>query len=251
MGGHVDGSAITFDFHDTLAHCGSWFQLEVRLLVSEFLRWQSAVEGIPFDGSLGAEADAAYRRLRLAIMDHGIEETAERCVALVLEELGRPVDPASIDAGVQHLMRDAMSDLSPTPGAIETVTALRAAGVPLGIVSSAVYHPFLEWTLEQFGIREAFGHVTTSASAGFYKSRPEIFWDATTSLGVIPERTVHIGDSARWDVGGARRAGLRPIWLRRNPETPNDSGETPELTVATLEGAAPAILAVLRSDPSR
>jgi HAD superfamily hydrolase (TIGR01509 family) len=246
----VDGSAITFDFHDTLAHCDRWFQLEIRLLPAEYLRWQAAASGRPFDESLAEAATASYRNLRLAIMDHGIEEPAERCVSLVLDDLGLPVDVDSIDNGVELLMRDALDDLAPTPGAIETVIALKNAGITLGIVSSAVYHPFLEWTLERFGIRDAFDHVTTSASAGFYKSRPEIFWDATTRLGAMPERTVHIGDSARWDVGGARRAGLRPIWLRRNPETPNDSGETPELTVATLEGSAPAILEVLRSEPA-
>ncbi|MGI9253678.1 MAG: HAD family hydrolase [Thermomicrobiales bacterium] len=243
----MDGSAITFDFHDTLAHCDRWFQLEVRLLVSEYLRWQAAAAGLPFDEAQAEVADAAYRQLRLDIMDHGREETAERCVSLVLDELGLPVVGENIDIGVESLMRDALEDLNPTHGAIETIHALADAGVPLGIVSSAVYHPFLLWTLDRFGIGDAFRHVTTSASAGFYKSRPEIFWDATTKLGAIPERTVHIGDSAKWDVGGARRAGLRPIWLRRNPDTPNDTGITPELTVSTLEGAAPAILAVLRS----
>lgn len=242
----MDRSGITFDFHDTLAHCDRWFDLEVRHLVSAYLRWRAAAAGLAFDEAAGADADAAYRRLRLAIMDHGREETAERCVAIVLDELGFPAEPGPIDAGVEHLMRGALADAAPTAGAVATVTAIADAGVPLGIVSSAVHHPFLEWTLERFGIRDRFSHITTSASAGYYKSRPEIYWHATDHLGLDPERTVHIGDSARWDVAGARRAGLRPVWLRRHAETVNDTGIEPELVIGSLEGAAPAILGLLR-----
>ena len=244
----MENSAITFDFHDTIAHCGQWFDLEVRTLVSACLRWQAAEAGRTLDPAEADAADAAYRRLRVAIMDHGREETAERCVAIVFDELGLPIDSVSIDRAVEALMRDALDDLAPTTGVIDTVRSLADAGVPLGIVSSAVYHPFLEWSLARFGIDDAFTHVTTSASAGFYKSRPEIFWDATTQLGVAPERVIHVGDSARWDVGGARRAGLRPVWLRRNPDTPNDSGEEPILTVATLEGVAPVLIELLKSE---
>jgi putative hydrolase of the HAD superfamily len=244
-GDRVNGSGVTFDFHDTLAHSERWFDLEVRTLVSAYLGWQAAQAGHPRDAAQAAAADAAYRRLRLAIMDHGAEETAERCVAIVLDELALPADTGSIDQGVEFLMREALDDLAPIPGAVDTVREIAASGVPLGIVSSAVYHPFLEWTLERFGILDAFADITTSASAGFYKSRPEIYWHATSRLGIAPERTIHIGDSAQWDVAGARRAGLRPIWLRRNPDTPNDTGESPILTVSSLTGAAPAILDLL------
>ena len=241
----MENSAITFDFHDTIAHCRQWFDLEVRTLVSASLRSQAAEAGLSISDEEAEAADAAYRRLRVAIMDHGREETAERCVAIVLQELGRPVDDIGIERTVESLMRSALDDSTPTPGVIDTVKALSDAGVPLGIVSSAVYHPFLEWSLERFGIADAFTHITTSASAGYYKSRPEIFWDATNRLGAAPERVIHIGDSAKWDVGGARRAGLSPVWLRRNPETPNDSGEEPILTVATLEGVAPQLIELL------
>jgi tRNA (guanine37-N1)-methyltransferase len=179
--------AITFDFHDTLVHCDAWFELEIRSLVSSYLVWDAGRRGTTISDETLADADAAYRRLRITIVDHGVEEPAERCVALVLAELGLHRDGTSIAAGVEDLMRATLDGAEATPGAVETVLALHAAGVPLGVVSSAVYHPFIEWSLSKLGIRDRFVDVTTSASAGFYKSRPEIYLHAVDRLGFKPE----------------------------------------------------------------
>lgn len=237
--------AVTFDFHNTLANCDTWFQLEVRTLVSTYLRWDALRRATAVDEAELIAADARYRVLRTAIMDHGHEETAERCVALVLTDLGLSPDGDSITAGIAELMRGALDEATPVPGALETVRAIAARGVPLGIVSSAVYHPFLEWTLARFGIRDVFTDVTTSASAGYYKGRPELFWHASRQLGVEPDRVVHVGDSFKWDVGGARRAGMHAVWYRTGASRPEDEPATPDLTVDTLEGAALPILQIL------
>ncbi len=242
----MTGGAVTFDFHNTLARCDAWFELEVRRLVSAYLAWQAAQQGVVAEPPLLAAADAAYRRLRNEIADHGNELSADACVARVLTDLGVPADPQLIRRGVEALMRDTLADVSPLPGAIDTVRALNAAGVPLGVVSSAVYHPFLEWTLDHFGVGDAFAEVTTSASAGFYKSRPEIFWHAAASLGVAPGRVVHVGDSYRWDVGGAQRAGLRTVWVAGDGAASHGDGVAPDLTLDSLVGADSALLNMLR-----
>lgn len=236
--------AVTFDFHNTLVRCDAWFELEVRRLVSAFLAWQTAERGVAAEPSLLAAADTAYRRLRAEIAEHGNELSADTSVGRVLADLGVSVDPGTIRRGVEALMRDALGGVSPLPGAVGTVRALHAAGVPLGVVSSAVYHPFLEWNLDRFGLNDAFADVTTSASAGFYKSRPEIFWHAAAALGVAPERVVHVGDSYRYDVAGARRAGMRTAWLR-DGGSPAPDGPPPDLTLGELTGAAPRILDLL------
>jgi HAD superfamily hydrolase (TIGR01509 family) len=239
---------VTFDFHNTLAVCDAWFELEVRGLAAAYLSWRAARDGAVVSPELTAAANAAYRRLRVAIIDHGNELPAEECVAEVLAGLAEPVEPPLIAAGVADLMRASLAGVAPVRGAVETVRALAAAGLRLGVVSSAVYHPFLEWTLERFGVRDAFHDVTTSASAGYYKSRPEIYWHAVAALGGDPQRAVHVGDSYRFDVGGARRAGLRTVWLRAPDAAPPD-GPPPDLTVGSLEGAAPGILALLDGRP--
>lgn len=236
---------ITFDFHNTIAACDSWFQLEVRHLVSAFLAWEAGSNGRVYGTALTDAADAAYRRLRQAIHVHGHELPAERCVATVLDRLGLRLGPAEIDRGVDELMRTALRSATPMVGAVETVRSLAGDGVALGIVSSAVYHPFLEWTLEQFGIRDAFRVVTTSASAGFYKSRPEIYWQTLQQLEADPARSVHVGDSWRFDVIGAQRAGMRTVLVAAEHDPSGWDGHGPDLVVSSLENAAPQIMNVL------
>jgi FMN phosphatase YigB (HAD superfamily) len=149
--------------------------------------------------------------------------------------------------GIERLMREALAGTSPVPGAVELVRAIQDAGVPLGVISSAVYHPFLDWTLEAFGIRSAMRVVVTSASAGYYKSRPELFWHAADAIGTAPERMVHVGDSLRFDVGGASRAGMGTVWLQRDEARWDEEPYQPDLTLRTLEASAPEILEVLRA----
>jgi FMN phosphatase YigB (HAD superfamily) len=58
---------------------------------------------------------------------------------------------------------------------------------------------------------------------------------------------VHVGDSLRFDVGGASRAGMGTVWLRGDRIEPEDPSIRPDLVLTTLVEAAPQILMVLRS----
>jgi HAD superfamily hydrolase (TIGR01509 family) len=237
-------AAVTFDFHNTIARCDEWFDIEVNGLVSAFLRWQSVDRGVPIDEQTLWSADQAYKALRTAIRDHGNELTSEECVATVLDELSLSYDDREIARGIDQLLRPTLEFTQPMPGAIETIARLGDAGVPLGVVSSAVHHPFLEWTLERFGVNDAFSTVTTSASAGYYKSRPEIFLSALTALDALPEYSVHVGDSPRYDVGGAQRAGMRTV-LVSGRDRQDGSNVVPDLTLPDLLDSAPLILDLL------
>jgi FMN phosphatase YigB (HAD superfamily) len=243
----MNGQAITFDFHNTLASCPEWFELEVRRLPSSFLRWWAARDGRHVAPTQLDEADDRYRQLRHEIIEHGNELTAEACLEQVFGAMRLQVAEDDVRTGVACLMREALAGATPIPGAVATVREIHQAGIPIGIVSSAVYHPFLEWTLEAFGIRDAFDVVITSASAGFYKSRAEPYVHAAELLAATPERMVHVGDSFRFDVAGANRAGLGTVWLRGDQSEADDPAIRPDLTLTTLVAAAPEILMVLRS----
>ncbi|HEV2109034.1 MAG TPA: HAD family hydrolase [Thermomicrobiales bacterium] len=239
--------AITFDFHNTLFSCDAWFDLEVHEIMTAFLRWYAG-EG----GFRGTEADeqrgrAAYRDLRADIQRHGQELDAASCVRSVLATMALDIEDEHVERGVREIMaRLPVAD--PMVGAVETVETLHQAGVPMAIVSSAIYAPFLHRSLRAYGLGGYFAHVTTSAGCGFYKSRPEIFWDATMALGVDPWRTVHVGDSPRFDIAGARRAGLQTVWVSHG--RPLDAnGESPDLVLNDLDGAAGPLLDMVERAP--
>lgn len=239
----MNRNAITFDFHDTLIHCDEWFELEIRRLPSAFLEWHARTTGAWLAPGIGASVDRLYRQLRVSIIQHGHELTAERCLATVFERAGVVVGDDEIAEGVHELMCAALPVARPVDGARELVSEIHAHGIPLGIVSSAVYHPFLVWCLDRFEMSEAFGAVTTSASSGYYKSRPEIYWETLAVLEARPAGSVHIGDSLRFDVGGASAAGMRTVWLNSAGKHPD--GIVPDLDLRTLVGAGGSVISLI------
>jgi FMN phosphatase YigB (HAD superfamily) len=238
---------ITFDFHNTLIECDEWFQIEVRTLVSDVLRYWHDLGEIDVPFSVLASADAEYRKLRLAIHGHGHELPADRAVRVILDRIGFAMSWDAIDIALDAIMRRAFRSAQPVAGAPETVSDLAGKGIRMGVVSSAVHHDFLLWSLERFGMLESFPHVVTSASCGFYKSRPEIYWSALGELGAKAASSLHVGDSLRFDVGGASRAGMRTAWYQRPNAIESPSSElAPDLIVFAMGGSAPALLDVLR-----
>lgn len=237
---------ITFDFHNTLIECDEWFQIEIRTLVSDVLRYWHDLGEIEIPESLFAAADVEYRRLRLAIHGHGHELPADRAVRTILERIDFVLPWDAIDIALDAIMRQAFQHAHPVAGATTAVSELADAGVQLGVVSSAVHHDFLLWSLERFQMADAFDQIVTSASCGFYKSRPEIYWSALSDLGANARTSLHVGDSLRFDVGGASRAGMRTAWYQRPNAKETPSAElTPDLIVTSMQRASPALLELL------
>lgn len=233
--------AVTFDFHNTLASCDEWFELEVRTLVPRFLDWLDVATPVELPTDTHDLAQRTYRSLREEIIHHGEEVSAVDGVVHVLRELDLPVSRELVEAGVQTLMHNALAGSEPVSGVVEGVQALSAHGVKLAVISNAVYHPFLLWSLEKFGILDCFEIVVTSASAGYYKSRPELYQHVLDTLGTRPAETIHIGDSYRFDVLGARRVGMRTVWFQTDGLN-EGAGDDADLTVTALDGIAERVM---------
>ena len=236
---------LTFDFHNTLANCDRWFHLEIR-----DLPW-AVRERLGLDaGPDQAAFEQAYRSLRLGVIESGNEIDATASVVRIFDELGVSAPTTEIERAIDGLMREAIEEMQPVPGAVETVRALHGSGLPLGVVSSAVHHQTLEWILAEMEVLDCFERIVTSASSGYYKSTPAIYAAALADLGGTAAQSVHVGDSLRWDVQTAQQAGLTAVWLqteRREVFNREQPDVTPALTLSSLVGAAPKIQAVLET----
>ncbi|MDQ6908521.1 MAG: HAD family hydrolase [Chloroflexota bacterium] len=232
--------AVTFDFHDTIAIAPAWFALEVRQLPGMVLHTLAEWGVIPHDGAQMAAATEPYRALRRAIQEHGQESDALVGVQHAFREIGLVLPDATVAGAIDELMASVRADASPRPGIVEAIRDLTAAGLPLAVISNAVYHPFLEWCLDDWCIRDAFTAIVSSASCGYYKSHDGIYTCAIDALGVAPAEIVHIGDSYRFDVETAHRLGLRTIWLNLKCE-PRDHCVA-DLVVENLDGLVSRIL---------
>jgi putative hydrolase of the HAD superfamily len=105
---------------------------------------------------------------------------------------------------------------APIAGAAEVLLALAEGGYLLGIVSNAT--GVVAQELERHGICSVtaagmarVGVVIDSHIVGVEKPDPRIFGFALDVLQVDPERCLYIGDTVRFDVRGARAAGLHPV----------------------------------------
>lgn len=236
---------LTFDFHNTLAHCDPWFDLEVRDLPWAVLEHLDLAQ----DGIDKTRVDGAYRQLRLDVIASGNEVDAYSAVWRIFTGLGIEADREIIDKTIDDLMYQSTLAMEPVAGAVETVRHVHASGARLGVISSAVHHRSLDWILERLGIANCFDIVVTSASCGFYKSSTAIYDAALAQLGGVAAISVHVGDSLRWDVATAQRSGMTAVWLqtgRAEAFPANTPGITPALTLATLEHAGPLLVKMLK-----
>jgi HAD superfamily hydrolase (TIGR01509 family) len=232
--------AVTFDFHDTIAIAPAWFALEVHQLPGMVLHTLAANGVIDHDGARMARVTPPYRALRLAIHEHGIESDALAGVQHALHAVDVHVPDATVSEAIDALMASVRADARPRPGIFEAVQGLADADIPLAVISNAVYHPFLEWCLADWGLDGAFVAVISSAACGYYKSHQGIYRCALEALGTAPQQTVHIGDSYRFDIEAPHRLGMKTVWLNLTGEQPE--GCVADLVVTDLDGLAPHVL---------
>ena len=223
--------AVSLDFHNTLVHCDAWFNLEVYDLIPAFLEWRRSTLGIRADPDQIDAGKQHYLKLRRRVIDTGIELDAASAVAEVVTYLGLTVEAAEIARALDDIFRPTVTETASLPGAVESVWQLHAAGVRLVVVSSAAYHPFLEWTLDKLGIAGCFEVILTSASTGHYKSSTRIYEAAAAMLDIKPGNCIHIGDSERFDVLPANAVGMRTVLVG------NESGRSiADVRLPTLDG---------------
>jgi len=120
------------------------------------------------------------------------------------------------------------SELALAPNVADTLHALDAAGVRLGIICDVGMTPStaLRKVLDGFGVMDLFDHHAFSDDVGVYKPDPSIFAHALEGLGATAEETAHVGDLRRTDVAGANGVGWTSV--RYAGLFDDDGGEHPD-----------------------
>jgi putative hydrolase of the HAD superfamily len=100
------------------------------------------------------------------------------------------------------------------PEVEQTLEALDKEGIRMGVISN--WDSRLEKILDGVGLSKCFDVVVISSLVGYSKPHPRIFEIALEKAGVPADAAVHVGDTLRDDVEGARSAGIRAFHLHRN-----------------------------------
>lgn len=196
-------------------------------------------------------AEACHEMARVAKGRHGAEEIGQwwedrfhsLCEASSAERfiIQRDIVTRSLADTVRHFRVDL--DQGPWLEAIfaysthptlhhDTRAFLEAVGVPVCIVSN-IDDADLALAAEHVGL--SLGPVVTSEGARSYKPDPGIFRQALRVTEADPDRVLHIGDSFRADVVGAKGVGLRVVWLNRGGKPrPAEATAEPDAEVRSL-----------------
>lgn len=197
---------------------GTLVELEppAPLLVRE-LRARFGLELDERDAAAALRAEIAYYRANHdQARDAASLADVRRHAAAALRDA---LPSAAADLPLEPLTEALLAALRfrPYPEAPEVLSALRAAGRRLVVVSN--WDVSLHEVLARTGLAPLLDGALTSAEVGCAKPEPAIFARALALAGVDAAEAVHVGDSVEHDVAGARAAGIEPLLLARTAQT--------------------------------
>ena len=146
----------------------------------------------------------------------------DRMDAETLRELGIP-DPGGTLSTELHDAFTAPESHRPYPESRGVIESLRRDGLSVHLVSNNV-----DWLLEtvsRLDWTDLFDSVTFSQEAGAEKPDPRVFELALRRAGCEPLDRTYVGDTWEADYLGAKRTGLRAIWLNRDGVRPPEPCE--------------------------
>ena len=119
------------------------------------------------------------------------------------------------------------------PGSLDVLTALRARGCKLGLVTNgfaATHHD----KIDRLGLRERMDAFFIADEVGMVKPDPALFRHACDVLGSRPARTAMVGDRYARDVVGAHEAGLFTVLLDVHAIPIPDGAPKPDAVISTI-----------------
>jgi len=167
----------------------------------------------------------------------GEQYLAAQAAEHIIEALGFEVTPTlRVDLIDAFSGAAANAELHLTDGVEECLTALKDAGVRLGIICDVGFTSgeLLREHLIRRGLLPLFDHWSFSDEVGAYKPSAAIFEHALEGLGgVAPERAAHVGDLRRTDVAGANAIGM--VSVRYTGVLDDESADEPEATYVVAD----------------
>lgn len=149
-------------------------------------------------------------------------------------------------SGIRDLWQAQSDAAHEIPGAQDTVLALRASGIRIGLLSD-IWSPYFA------GVEKAIPRVIGTADSivlscvtGFRKPDPRNFERALDELGVRASEAVMVGDTYAHDILPALELGMRAVWVLARPDREADAVSAvlngdwprPTLTVSDIRQVA-------------
>jgi HAD superfamily hydrolase (TIGR01509 family) len=204
-----------------------------------------SLAAVLFDNDgLTLDTEPAWTRAEVALFErHGSQFTPENkrellgtapvdAAAKLERMLGRPGHELNAEL-YELVLVEVAAGVEPMPGAVDLLGALRAAGIPVGLVSNS-RRGFVERGLRSAGLEDAFAVIVTAEEVARPKPAPDAYVAAAVALGAAPGECAVLEDSPTGLAAG-RAAGARTIGI------PSLRGVTLEADVVAASLEDPAV----------
>ena len=243
-------TTVTFDLWQTLLLDDRALGQARALVRLEGAQSALAQSGETYDLERIREAyRACYRQchdIRAGGLDVNFREQVEIFIDNISSGLSGRLDGETMDE-IVRCYADSFLD-HPAPAHADAVAVLQGIqemGLKIGLISNTGMTPgfIFRSYMEERGLLSYFHTLTFSDEVKLAKPGSEIFMMTLRSLGATPEQTIHVGDHVLNDVVGAKRCGLKTVWITGfyEREDPNDPETEPDVTVSGLGEVVPAI----------
>jgi putative hydrolase of the HAD superfamily len=120
------------------------------------------------------------------------------------------------------------------PGAIETLDAMRARGIPMALLTNGEAKQ-QRGNVERFGLAAYFDCIVIEGEFGAGKPDERVFRHALAALSCRPESTWMIGDNLEADIAPAVSLGLHTVWVdAERTGLPQDAAVRPHRIVQAI-----------------
>jgi len=239
--------AVGFDFMGTLVHVHLDNEKYVKSMHRRLVRLGISCS---YEDLMEAHDTAAqkYRKLRV---DTCREIDNRVWVADALKELGydmRPEDQLVVKA-VDAYFDPFIASLRVAPRAFITLSKI-AKSLSIGLISNFSYRKAIREALRKLHLSRFLDVVVISDEVGWRKPHPKIFQIFLDELKLDPDEAVYVGDDLKYDIEGARAAGMKTVLVSGSGtvredeiygQTPQPSSVTPDFTIRSI----PELLQIL------
>lgn len=161
------------------------------------------------------------------------KELGQSAALSAMEFFGADLDGNRLIQNLSEYWDDYWGKPAIFPESNDVIAKLSGCRIPICLVSNidnAVLHSAFRHNQLMFEM------VVTSEDCRSYKPRSEMFQKALSLLDLSNNEVLHVGDSLRSDVRGAKWMGIPVLWVNRKNRAMTDQPEKPDYISADLNG---------------
>jgi len=225
--------AVLFDWAYTLVDLVHEDDRAAFVRLTEFLR-EKEIELPEFDVLFGA-----YQELFYGLINDSRQTHREACFETVLRHLffqyGIRIEDRTSWKEILTVYYEVIHGVRTVyPDAVETLKAMRDAGMRMGVISNTTNPEFIkDAERHRTGLDQYFEFSLYSSSTPYRKPHPSIFNAAIARLQMNAGDILFVGDNLEMDVAGAQGVGISAAWLNRKGSNLTD-GIVPDYQISSL-----------------